>query len=306
MDPYFFGRWLPLVQQTAAAAGKPQFTSFGEVWYTDPAQLSEMMRARQLPSVLDFPYQDTARTFVSGKATGASLAALFADDDYYTTATTNAYGLTTFLGNHDMGRIGFFLTSDTAAQGQPLLERDLLAHDLLYLTRGVPVVYYGDEVGMTGSGDGTDKRARQDMFPTQVQDWQREERIGGAPIGTGSSFGESTAIESRVTALSALRRAHPALASGAMITRLRPRAASTRPAGSMRPPGWSTSWPSTPPTRPPPSASPRPPPARPGRHCWAEPRRRRTPPGSSRRPSPRAGHSCCEPAPPSPCLPRPA
>ena len=107
-------------------------------------------------------------TYVTGKAGGGSLAALFAEDDYYTSATTNAYGLTTFLGNHDMGRIGFFLTTQTQAQGQPLLERTLLAHDLLYLTRGVPVVYYGDEVGMTGSGDGTDKNARQDMFPTQV------------------------------------------------------------------------------------------------------------------------------------------
>ena len=219
VDPYFFGRWLPLIQQTATAAAKPQFTSFGEVWYTDTVQLSEMMRNRQLPSVLDFPFQDSVRKFVTKRATGGSLAALFADDDYYTTASTNAYGLTTFLGNHDMGRIGFFLTSDTAAQGQELLERALLAHDLLYLTRGVPVVYYGDEVGMTGSGDGTDKKARQDMFPTQVQDWQREERIGGAPIGTGSSFAETSAIERRIATLSALRAKYPGLADGAMIPR---------------------------------------------------------------------------------------
>ena len=117
VDPYFFGRWLPLIQQTAVAAGKPAFTSFGEIWYTDPAQLSEMMRARQLPSVLDFPFQDMARKYVTDKASGGSLAALFADDDYYTTATTNAYGLTTFLGNHDMGRIGFFLSSAVVGPG---------------------------------------------------------------------------------------------------------------------------------------------------------------------------------------------
>ncbi len=219
VDPYFFGRWLPLVQQTAAAAGKPQFTSFGEAWFTDPAQLSEIMRVRGLPSVLDFPFQDVARTFVTGRASGASLASLFAEDDYYTSATANAYGLTTFLGNHDMGRIGFFLASQSTAEGQQLLERDLLAHDLLYLTRGVPVVYYGDEVGMTGSGDGKDKNARQDMFPTQVPQWRSEERIGGAPIASGSSLGLSTPIETRMAALAAARAAHPALASGAMITR---------------------------------------------------------------------------------------
>jgi glycosidase len=219
VDPYFFGRWLPLIQGAAEAAGRPQFTSFGEVWIEDAAQLSEMMLARQLPSVLDFPYQDAARQFVTGRSGGGLLKALFDEDDYYTSASTNAYGLTTFLGNHDMGRIGFFLTTDTQATGQPLLERALLAHDLLYLTRGVPVVYYGDEVGMTGSGDGSDKRARQDMFPTQVQEWQREERIGGAPIGAGSSFAEDSALEARLRLLSALRAEHPALASGAMITR---------------------------------------------------------------------------------------
>lgn len=219
VDPSFFGRWLPLIQRTAQAAGKPSFTSFGEVWYTDAAQLSEAMRARQLPSVLGFPFQDAARTFASGQSGGALLSALFSEDDYYTTASTNAYGLTTFLGNHDMGRIGFFLTTDSQATGQALLERDLLAHDLLYLTRGVPVVYYGDEVGMTGSGDGTDKRARQDMFPTKVQEWQREERIGASPIGTASSFAETSAIEARLAALSSLRAQHPALASGAMLPR---------------------------------------------------------------------------------------
>jgi glycosidase len=219
VDPFFFGRWLPLINQAAATAGKPGFTSFGEVWLTDPSQLSEQMLGRQLPSVLDFPFQDSARRFTSNTASGAALAGLYADDDYYTSPTTNAYGLTTFLGNHDMGRIGFFLAKDTGATGQPLLERDLLAHDLLYLTRGVPVVYYGDEVGMTGTGSGNDKQARQDMFATQVPEWRSEQRIGGAPIGGGSSFDQSTAIEDRMASLARLRTRHPALASGAQVTR---------------------------------------------------------------------------------------
>ena len=45
-------------------------------------------------------------------------------------------------------------------------QRDELAHALMYLTRGQPVVYYGDEQGFTG--DGGDKDARQDMFASQV------------------------------------------------------------------------------------------------------------------------------------------
>ena len=50
-----------------------------------------------------------------------------------------------------------------------------LAHDVLFLTRGAPAVYYGDEAGMTGSVDGKDRNARQDMFPTQVPAWQSEQ-----------------------------------------------------------------------------------------------------------------------------------
>jgi glycosidase len=219
VDPYFFGRWLPLINQTAAAAGKPGFTSFGEIVYTDPAQLSEMMLNRQLPSVLDFPYQETVKKYVMGQASGGSLAALFDSDDYYTSAGTNAYGLTTFLGNHDMGRIGFFLRNGPTSDAGVLLQQDLLAHDLLYLTRGVPVVYYGDEVGMTGSGDGTDKQARQDMFPTKVTDWQSQDRIGSTPVGQGSSLTGSSPIADRMTQLAMLRKANPALASGAQITR---------------------------------------------------------------------------------------
>ena len=37
-------------------------------------------------------------------------------------------------------------------------------------------------------GSGGDKAARQDMFPTQVRDWQVEKRVGSPPIGKGSSF----------------------------------------------------------------------------------------------------------------------
>jgi glycosidase len=219
VDPHFFDRWLPLIQSAASEAGQPGFTEFGEAWITDAAQLAEFQQQRGLPSVLDFPLQDSARQFASGRAGGGILSAQFEEDDYYTSPTTNAYGLTTFLGNHDMGRIGFFLATDSQAEGQELLERDLLAHDLLYLTRGVPVVYYGDEVGMTGSGDGTDKQARQDMFATQVADWQTQERIGGAPVGSRSSFDRSTVLEGHLAALARLRTEHPALATGAMIPR---------------------------------------------------------------------------------------
>ena len=49
-----------------------------------------------------------------------------------------------------------------AAQNDELLARDILAHALLLFTRGIPVIYNGDEQGFTGKGG--DAAARQDML----------------------------------------------------------------------------------------------------------------------------------------------
>ena len=74
----------------------------------------------------------------------------------------------TFLGNHDMGRIGYFLqrVDQVGASDAELLARSQLAHALMFFARGQPVIYYGDEQGFTG--DGGDKDAREDMFANEV------------------------------------------------------------------------------------------------------------------------------------------
>ena len=46
----------------------------------------------------------------------------------------------------------------------------------MYLSRGNPVVYYGDEQGFTG--DGGDQDARQTMFASQVPDYLDDDLIG--------------------------------------------------------------------------------------------------------------------------------
>ena len=85
----------------------------------------------------------------------ASCRTFFRDDDWYTDADSNVYQLPTFLGNHDMGRIGYFLKADNAGAAESeLLARDRLAHELMYFSRGNPVVYYGDEQGFTGDPAG--------------------------------------------------------------------------------------------------------------------------------------------------------
>jgi len=84
--------------------------------------------------------------------------------------------------------------------------------------RGAPTVYYGDEVGMIGSGG--DKAAREDMFPTQVPEWQTEPRVGSPPIGKGSSFDVTdNPIETELRQLAALRESHSQLSLGWSIVR---------------------------------------------------------------------------------------
>ena len=214
----FFGLWVPKILAAARAAGVPDFQLFGEVSSNDATDLATYVRDRGLPNVLDFPFQDAAAGYASGSSSALGLAHRLADDDYFRTPSGIAPTPATFLGNHDMGRAAFQLQSRSHAEGDALLRQVLLGYDLLYLLRGAPVVYYGDEVGMIGTGG--DKEARQDMFPTQVPEWKTQPRVGSPPIGGGSSFDVTdNPIETRLRGLAALREANPALSTGATIVR---------------------------------------------------------------------------------------
>ena len=117
------------------------------------------------------------RLRVAGSSATRSSRTFFANDDWYTDADSNAYSLPTFLGNHDMGRIGRFLQADNpGADDAELLARDRLAHELMYFSRGNPVVYYGDEQGFTGHGG--DQVARQTMFASQVPEYLDDDLLG--------------------------------------------------------------------------------------------------------------------------------
>jgi glycosidase len=212
VNPEFWQAFLPAVLKTAKAAGKSYFPIYGEVWDTDPNYLSKFVTDYKFPGVLDFAFQAAASKYATYGNGERDLLELFNQDDLYTTASTSAYGLTTFLDNHDMGRIGMFLQGNTDANPAQLLERDNFANALLMLLRGGPTVYYGDEKGMTGTGG--DKAARQDMFATQVIDWQNEVRIGGSPIGTKSAFEITNPLEKNLSELQALTAKYPALRSG--------------------------------------------------------------------------------------------
>lgn len=212
VNPEFWQAFIPAVLKTAKAAGKSYFPIFGEVWDTDPNYLAKFVTDQKFPSVLDFPFQAAVSKYAIYGNGERDLVDIFNQDDLYTTATTSAYGLTTFLDNHDMGRIGNFLQGNIDATPAQLLERNKFANSLLFLLRGGPALYYGSEKGMTGSGG--DKAARQDMFATQVQEWQKEIRIGGSPIGTKSAFEVTNPLEQNISELQALTTKYPALRAG--------------------------------------------------------------------------------------------
>ena len=98
---------------------------FGEVFDANPAFIVAVHDRGRLQSTLDFAFQCSARAASPRGSRPTACATLFADDDYYTDADSNAYALPTFLGNHDMGRIGQFLAqANSGATDAELLARD--------------------------------------------------------------------------------------------------------------------------------------------------------------------------------------
>ena len=187
----------------------------------DAVDLSAFVRDRGLPQVLDFPFQQVADRVRGGRVRGEGrrLAHRLQDDDYFRTPNGVDPAFPTFLGNHDMGRgAQQILPQAPGLSGDALVQHVLLGYDVLYLLRGAPTVLYGDEVGMIGSGG--DQAARQDMFPTQVSDWQTQARVGSPPIGKGSSFDVTgNPIEAQLREARGAARCRAALSTGASVIR---------------------------------------------------------------------------------------
>ena len=221
VDDKFFKNWSPLIQATASKSNIKDFTIFGEVFDYSTFNLMTYVRQNKIQTVLDFPFQAKATEYASGYSNAAALTALFENDDYYTSAQSSASNLITFLGNHDVGRAGYIISSKRIQPADQLLPRTNLANALMYFSRGIPVVYYGDEVGMTGTNSGKDQFARQDMFATDIEIWKNEVRIGGSPIGNGNSFTATSQspVAQYLIKLAQIRKENPALANGPMLER---------------------------------------------------------------------------------------
>jgi glycosidase len=221
VDDNFFKNWSPLIKATAKKSGIKDFTVFGEVFDYSTLNLMTYVRQNKIQTVLDFPFQAKATEYAAGYSNAPVMTALFENDDYYTSAQSSASNLVTFLGNHDVGRAGYIIANKRIQPAGQLLPRTNLANALMYFSRGIPVVYYGDEVGMTGSNSGKDQFARQDMFATDIELWRNEPRIGGSPIGNGDAFTATSQspVANYLIKLAEIRRDNPALANGPMLER---------------------------------------------------------------------------------------
>jgi glycosidase len=217
----FWQKFGPDILDAARDAGIGDFFAFGEVFdqqFGSPF-MSHFSTRGELQSTIDFGFQVAARDFASqGEATDG-LAAFFASDDYYTDADSNAYAMPTFLGNHDMGRIGHFLqrVDQQGESDAELLARSKLAHALMFFARGQPVIYYGDEQGFTG--DGGDKDAREDMFANTVAVYEDNDLIGTDETTSDDNFDPSHRLYQAFRQYANLYHHHPTLRSGAQIQR---------------------------------------------------------------------------------------
>jgi glycosidase len=173
-------------------------------YYVDPSNM--------LDGQFDFPMRNALVSAVMMRSgTMYDLEGFLAGNDGF-------YGagiMSTFIGNHDVPRSIHFAQDvplwsdpwadgkDKAWSGQPGLpaqqsafERMVNAFAILFTLPGVPLIYYGDEVGMPGAGDPDNRRFMQ---------W------------SGYSQGQQL-LKDRIAKLSAIRAAHPALRRGSRAT----------------------------------------------------------------------------------------
>ena len=113
-----------------------------------------------------------------------------------------------------MGRIGSFIAADNpGVHRHRAVARDQLAHELMYFSRGNPVIYYGDEQGFTGPGG--DQDARQTLFASQVPEYLDDDLLGTDATHATDNFNAGHPLYAKISQLAALTKEHPALRDGA-------------------------------------------------------------------------------------------
>ena len=114
-----------------------QFKMIGEFYGADYNTDGGQLQSGQMDALLDFSYKNYATNFVNGKVEDTSKTL-----DERASKLNNSYLLGQFLSSHDED--GFLTRVDNN------LGKQMAAASLQITDKGIPVVYYGEELGMTG------------------------------------------------------------------------------------------------------------------------------------------------------------
>jgi len=178
----------------------PRLSTIGEVFHPDPTVTSFFAGGRkgwdgidtQLTTLFDFPFYFAMRDVLLKGAPAGRLANVLRQDSLY----PHPEFLVPFLANHDTTRFA----------GAPGSSADKLklAFGLTITMRGIPELYYGDEIGMAGGGDPDNRRD----FPGG---WVEDEKNAFTKAGRTP---EQEEIFEYVQGLLQLRGEHDALREG--------------------------------------------------------------------------------------------
>jgi len=145
----FWREWMQAIKREY-----PGFRVVGEMWDEDPALVSFFQGGRakfdgvdsRVDALFDFPLFAAIRRVFGHKAPAEELAKVLAHDRLY----SNPNFLVTFLGLHDTTR---FMNENSVS-----VDDLKLAFTFLMTTRGIPMIYYGDEIAMRGGQDPDNRR----------------------------------------------------------------------------------------------------------------------------------------------------
>lgn len=165
-------------------AVKPEAVVIGEVWEDASNKISYSVRrayftGAELDGVINYPFRTAILNFASGRDDGHALAETVLDiAEHYPAPALDC--TMAVLGTHDTERVGTVLPDRNARRAAVFLQ---------FALPGSPVIYYGDEAGLTGGRDPMNRLP----FP-----WGRED-------------GDLQALYREAAAL---KNAHPALRTG--------------------------------------------------------------------------------------------
>ncbi len=157
VDTYSYNDKKGIAKWTKAIMDEyPKFNIVGEVWMHDQAQMAYWQKDSKigaidtfnshLPSVMDFTLHD-ALTVIFNEDKGTWDKGMIKAYDNFTNdfLYPDINNLLLFAGNHDTNRINEIYQGD--------INKYKMAMTLVLTTRGIPQMYYGDEIGMLGSRD---------------------------------------------------------------------------------------------------------------------------------------------------------